>query len=465
MLNVYGHGICQPISMNCHEGFNHHHCHVLEISGDFNLFKQCSMYMDEIEEIRIIKDSIIEIEEDYSIDTLFVIESNVSVTIKQPKFIVTKALLIEKDAQLIVNELLIQSAIVENKGKISISTFASIVDKSMIHFGESSKIEILQGNFIIKDDSELTTDSSVEFLIDNNMVIFDTSKVTLGEMNKITIVNQLQVADQSTMTIGTKNTLVVKGYYITVTQEAHFIIEEETIVTCENIYAYFNSQVEIKEKCTITLENIFLFQEAHFITRNQVTLNVKKTISSYSLATIEFGNDVNVHGSMWYVLYNTTAIVGDHSTFSLKSFEMGGYTNVMFGKNVSFAISGDHLSPVCKQNKTATFCYSVIMRGASHLTYDNIKGHRPLFNVEHGNVLQWNTTTIELKNNDLSCIDFYSFKEPFDYPNEVEKKEYSLTCNKHLGRYCIDKKDEEILCSEGLYHCPCTLSDEIKTEL
>ena len=145
------------------------------------------------------------------------------------------------------------------------------------------------------------------------------------------------------------------------------------------MYFYFDALVTLKEHCTVKVNsNIFLFQMAHFIIENNVKLNVKKQVSSYSLAQFEFGKNIEMIGKNWYILYNTTVSIDDNSSFQFDSMEIGGYTNVKIGKNVSFDITGNHVSPECKQNKTLSFCYSVVIRGAASVTIDNVKNHRPI---------------------------------------------------------------------------------------
>ena len=451
--------LCKPKSLICSEGFDTEECTILQLSSSFTIDADCKNIIQNIQEIQFNGNVTIYIDKDFEFEQKVVIQKNSQVSFEQEITTFTKELKIEKDSFVKMNILQTKHANVEINGKIEIEEIISFSEESKIYFNDNSKIKITKGNLQILNATELTTGKEVEFKIENNVIVFDTSKVTFGEKNIMNVENQLQIQDKAIMIFGKENRIDVKGYYLTATQNSQLTFGEKSLIECDNLYIYFDTLVTIEDGCTFKSDNIFLFQQAKFVVKNDVKMDIRQQISSYSIAKITIGKNMDLKAKHWYILYNTTVAIGDESSFLLNSFEIGGYTDVTIGKNVSFEITANHLSPVCKEDKSQTFCYSAIIRGAAHVTIDNVKNHRPLFKVHDGNVVQWNTTRIEFKNNDIVCYDFYSFREPFGYKNEVEKTEYSLHCGKKLGRYCVDKKVEEIVCQDGWFHCPC-IEDE-----
>ena len=398
----------------------------------------------------------IEIEEDSYLPEKIVIRPNATVTIKTPKFITSKEFVVATNSTFFTDELVTKGTIVELNGKMIIQKNITFDKETHLRMGPNALMKTVVGDVKVNGNSTVTGNVYCEFEIGNNFVVNDDSKVYFSKKNIFKANYQLILNDNAVMIFGVNNIINMTEQFISVFENSKLTIGENSIVRANQIYFYLNSLGIVEDSCHINVQGILLFQNAYLKMKNNIILRLQTAIMTYNKSILEMGIFTGLTANVWNVMYSTSVSIGDYSTIRLNTLTLDNSAEMKLGKNVTFFVSGKTLDKSCSETKETSFlCQSLLLRGSSKLVIDNVENAKPVFYIQYGDVVQWNTTTIELMNKTLPCIDLFTFKETFEYPNSVDKKEYHLMCDKKLGRYCIGEKQEKVVCSPGYYHCPC----------
>ncbi|GAB1227569.1 hypothetical protein ENUP19_0344G0002 [Entamoeba nuttalli] len=454
--------LCQSISNHCNEKLNRENCQVLEINKDFYITKECDKLMKDINQINISKNCTITIDEDSNIQQKILVERGVHVILMRNS-IIRNEMIIERDSIVEIPQIEIKQSKVIVKGTLEVQGNVIIEENSTLEINNNGYFNVKQGRVMLKSNGLFINGNESEVLIFDSLIGYENSSILFKEGSHLVVNNQIELYDNTILTIEKECIIQINGYFVNVFNNGQIHIGSLSLFECQNLYVYGTSIISIEDNVKLITNNIYVFQTPHLDIKNNVYINVKKYISSYSKAVIEIGNNSIVNASSIFLLYNTTLNTGESTILSSNSFELSGDSLLNIGKNTTITVSGKKLSKECLNTNSHDFCYSLSIKGKSTIIVDNNYQFNPIFNIQFGRVNQWNTTNIILMNSIERCVDLYSFKESYNFINEVEKEEYHLMCNKKLGRYCIGLIDNHIECNQNKYHCPC--DETIKEEL
>ncbi|EDR26301.1 hypothetical protein EDI_352850, partial [Entamoeba dispar SAW760] len=330
---------CQPISINCNEGFTGENCQFLEINKDFHITGECDKLMKGIDQIKISKNCTIEIDKDITIQQKIIVEPNIHVILMNYS-IIKNQFIIERDSVVEIPQIEIKQSKVVVKGTLEVKGNVIIEENSTLEINNKGHFNVKQGKVVLKSNGLFINGKESEVIIFDSLIGYENSLIYFKEGSHLVIKNQLELYDNTILTIERKCIIKVNGYFVNIFNNGQIHIGSLSLFECQNLYVYGTSTISIEDKAKLITNNIYVFQTPQLNIKNNVYIDVKEYISSYSNAVIELGINSTINASTIFLLYNTTLNTGESTILSSNSFELSGESLLKIGKNSTISISG-----------------------------------------------------------------------------------------------------------------------------